>query len=127
MNFIQAKGQVLNNLHLKNLLDELRRELIKQPKPTIGELMLILSHRILEDSIIEHRVMMQTIFDFEDIELIKYFPIIWVIIIEDYTDLCISEYVRMEDSEIQEFLNILKQSCKKCYDEYISGGCNYVI
>ena len=64
---------------------------------------------------------------FEDIELIKYFPIIWVIIIEDYTDLCISEYVRMEDGEIQEFFNILKQSCKKCYDEYISGGCNYVI
>ena len=126
MNYNQAKSQVLNDLHLNDVLGELRRELVKQPKPTIGELISILSNKMLKDSIAKHRTTMQTTFDFEAIELEKYFSIIGVIIVEDYTDLCISEFARMEDSGVQELFNQLKQSCRKCYDEYISGGCNYI-
>ena len=60
------------------------------------------------------------------IELIKYFPIIWVIIIEDYSELCISEYAGLEDNEVKDFFNLLKQSCQKGYDEYMSGCFNLI-
>ena len=121
MNYDQAKRQVLDDLHLKDLLEHLRKELAKQPKPTIGELIQILSEKIVECASAKHRASMQTDFEFEKIDIMRYFPILWVILIEDYPEQCISEYALFEDEQIQECHKLLKNSCRQQYISYIQN------
>ena len=121
MNYIRAKRQVLNDLHLKDILECLRNELIRKPKPTIGELMTILSQIMIDDTIDRYRRITQTVFEFDNIEFMKYFPILWIIIIEEYPDLCINEYDLLEDSEVAKFFHQFKQSSRSCYNRYIQS------
>lgn len=119
MNLIQARRKVQEDQHLQDILTELRRELPKTPKPTIGELSALHAKRTIEDLVIRGRLNHETTPNLYETDFQSYFTVLWIIIIDDYEELCLNEYIRLGDPELDNYLSEYKSKCRQEYLSYL--------
>lgn len=50
-----------------------------------------------------------------DTDFKSYFAVLWIILIDDYAELCLSEYSNLDDSEISQYYTDYKSKCRAEY------------
>lgn len=121
MNLTQARNLVQVDLHMKDLLEELRRELFKNPKPTIGELSSILAKRTIDDIVNKGRLKQDTTPNLYETDFKSYFSILWIIIVENYPELLINECCLLDNDNLSAYIAEFKMHCRKEYTNYIES------